>query len=490
MTQNQQVADYKLGSDVTDLLETVINGSYCIGCGACAAISDSPLKMQLDEYGKLQAAIDPSLDASFVTNSVQSVCPFSNKSLNEDQISQPLFSNNGKYHDKIGYHLATYAGYVLEKDFRDRGSSGGMGTWIVSNLLSQGLVDGVIHVHQRHPSKSDPRLFSYQLSTTIEQVHNGAKSRYYPIEMSEVIQLIRERPGNYAIVGIPCFIKAVRLLMLQDPVLAERIKFCVALICGHLKSMRFAEMFAWQAGIAPGNLLAIDFRKKLPDADANRYGVEVTGIQQDGQIATHIMPVRDLYGTDWGLGFFKYKACDYCDDVVGETADVTVGDAWLPQYVKDSKGTNVVVVRHPAINEIIEGAMNAGQLKLDRISADEVAQSQKSGFQHRREGLAYRLHLTDLKGEWRPQKRVQPKANHLNKTLKERQDLRVVLAADSHVAFKDAVDAGEFSLFQQQLDPIVQRYQKLYRQEPLWRRVARRIKQVLVNMFGALHLRH
>ncbi|MFN6468545.1 MAG: Coenzyme F420 hydrogenase/dehydrogenase, beta subunit C-terminal domain [Nostoc sp. SerVER01] len=485
MTKNEQVADNRVGSDVTNLLETVIDGGYCIGCGACAAISGSPLKMQLDEYGKFQATIDRLVDRSVITNSVQSVCPFSNTSLNEDLISQPLFSNSCKYHDKIGYHLATYAGYVLENGFRDRGSSGGMGTWIVSNLLSQGLVDGVIHVHQRHPSKSDPRLFSYQLSTTTQQVHNGAKSRYYPVEMSEVIQLIRERPGNYAIVGIPCFIKAVRLLMRQDEVLAERIKFCLALVCGHLKSMRFAEMFAWQGGIAPGNLLTIDFRKKLPGADANRYGVEVTGIQEDGQIATHVMPVRELYGTDWGLGFFKYKACDYCDDVVGETADVTVGDAWLPQYVKDSKGTNVVVVRHPAIKQMIERAMSAEQLKLDQISAHEVSQSQKSGFQHRREGLAYRLHLTDLKGQWRPQKRVQPKANHLNNTLQERQLLRVALAADSHVAFKDAVDAGEFSLFKQRLDPLVQRYQRLYIKQPLWKRAVRWIKRLLLNLFVA-----
>lgn len=481
MTQNQQIEDNSVPSEVTKLLETVIDGGYCIGCGACASISGSPLKMQLDRYGKFKATVDPLVDRSFLTDSVQSVCPFSQASLNEDEISKPLFSNDCQYHDKIGYNLATYAGYVLEGDFRDQGSSGGMGTWIVSNLLSQGLVDGVIHVHQRHPTASDPRLFSYQLSTTIQEVHGSAKSRYYPVEMSEVIQLIRERPGHYAIVGIPCFIKAVRLLIRQDELLAEKIKFCVALICGHLKSMHFAEMFAWQSGIAPGKLLAIDFRKKLLDADANRYGVEVTGVQEDGQIATHVMPVRDLYGTDWGLGFFKYKACDYCDDVVGETADVTIGDAWLPQYVKDSKGTNVLVVRHPVIHDIIERAMSAGKLKLDRISADEVAQSQKSGFQHRREGLAYRLYLTDLEGKWRPQKRVKPKVNHLKRNVQERQILRVALAAESHIAFKDAVNAGEFSVFKQRLDPLLHRYHKLYK-DGLLRRGARQIKRLLKRL--------
>ncbi len=249
--------------------------------------------------------------------------------------------------------MATYAGCVSEGDFRDRGSSGGMGTWIISQLLKEGLVDGVIHVHQRAYSDQDPRLFHYQLSTTAEQVRNGAKSRYYPIEISEVMQLVREQPGRYAIVGIPCFIKAVRLLMQQDALIAERIRFCIGLICGHLKSMRFAEMFAWQCGIEPDKLLSIDFRKKLPGADANKYGIEVAGLK-NSQVVTVVKPVHDLYGSDWGLGFFKYKACDYCDDVVAETADVVVGDAWLPQYIKDSQGTNVIVVRHPIIQDLLE----------------------------------------------------------------------------------------------------------------------------------------
>jgi coenzyme F420-reducing hydrogenase beta subunit len=345
-------------SEVAKLFKTVVDNGYCIGCGACASINGSPIQMRLNKYGQFQATVNLSAEQSALNTSVQAVCPFSNESLNEDQISQELFSNNCEYHQKIGYHLATYAGYVSEDDFRDRGSSGGMGTWIASNLLKEGLVDGVLHVHQRQPSETDPRLFKYQLSTTLEQVRHGSKSRYYPIEMSEIIQIIRDRPGRYVLVGIPCFIKAVRLLMKEDPLLGERIRFCIGLICGHLKSIRFAEMFAWQCGVEPGKLLAVDFRKKLPDADANKYGVEVVGLE-NGKLVTRTSPVQDMYGYDWGLGFFKYKACDYCDDVVAETADVTVGDAWLPQYIKDSQGTNVIVVRHPIIHNMLERSQQA-----------------------------------------------------------------------------------------------------------------------------------
>ncbi len=461
------------------LFNTVVNHGYCIGCGACSSLSNSPIQMQLDEYGQFKATkTTVYLDLSNASNSVLTVCPFSDEALNEDQIGEELFAQNCQYHDQIGYNLDTYAGYVAEDTFRDRGSSGGMGTWIVSNLLSQGLVDGVIHVHQNHPSDSDSRLFKYQLSTTEEEIRNGAKSRYYPIEMSEVMNLIRNRPGRYAIVGIPCFIKAVRLLMKQDDILAERIRFCVGLVCGHLKSTRFAEMFAWQCGIEPGKILGIDFRKKLPGRNANQYGVEVTGIV-DGQVVTKTSPVNDLYGYDWGLGFFKYKACDYCDDVLAETADVVVGDAWLPQYVNDSRGTNVVVVRHPLIRNIIEQALAQGKLNLDRIDADEVARSQTSGLRHRREGLAYRLHLAESNGEWYPPKRVKPSLKQLTKNFQQRIKMRILLAKKSHLAFQEAVKSGDFSLFVQQMQPLVIEYHKFPSKYdlPFWQRSLSRIQR-------------
>lgn len=32
------------------------------------------------------------------------------------------------------------------------------------------------------------------------------------------------------------------------------------------------------------------------------------------------------------------RACNYCDDVFAECADVTCMDAWLPEYSQDHRG--------------------------------------------------------------------------------------------------------------------------------------------------------
>ena len=166
--------------------------------------------------------------------------------------------------------------------------------------------------------------------------------------------------------------------------------------------------------------------------------------------------------------------------MVAETADVTVGDAWLPQYVADSEGTNVVVVRNPIVGQLIEEGIESGRLTLDVINADDVAQSQDAGLRHRREGLAYRLHLKDEAGLWRPQKRVAARANHINAKLRKIHFLRVKMAEQSHVAFLSAVEGGDFEIFRKTMQPLVEAYNQLY-QAPLWKRLAVKVKKLLLK---------
>ena len=463
--------------EITSLFDTVVSGGYCSGCGGCAAVADSPITMTYDKYGRLQPTQTEA--KTEINTNVLEVCPFSDHSINEDQLGHELFASDCNHHDRIGYHLATYAGYVTESGFRDRGSSGGMGSWILNELFNQGLIDRVIHVKQHEPDDEDPSLFRFTISDSVEEIRQGAKSRYYPVELSGVIDLVRQKPGRYAIVGVPCFIKSIRLLAKQDPLVGDRIHFCLGLVCGHLKTTHFADMFAWQCGIEPGNLHSIDFRKKVPGQDANKYGVEMIG-SQDNQKIEVIRSNYELYGYLWGHGFFKYQSCDYCDDVVAETADVTVGDAWLPQYVEDSQGTNVVIIRNPIIAQLIKGGIKSDRLKFDLITADDVAQSQDAGLRHRREGLAYRLHLKDQAGLWRPQKRVKASAKHFNKKLKQIHQMRVTMANQSHIAFLEALQANNFAVFKNIMEPLVKAYNQLY-QAPLWKRFLVKIKKLIIQ---------
>jgi coenzyme F420-reducing hydrogenase beta subunit len=432
--------------------------------------------MRLDDSGRMQATVDHASIHPDHDSAVLAVCPFSGRGPNEDALARELFGAAGRHDDRIGYHLATYAGYVAEEDFRASGSSGGIASWLLTELLREDVVDTVIHVAPRVPTEDDSRIFEFRLSETPTAVRAGAKSRYYPTEMSGVLRTVRERPGRYALAGTPCFIKAARLLARQDAVIAGRIRVGVALVCGHLKTAAFAEMMAWQCGVRPGSLTAFDFRKKRPGVDALSYMVESAGDAQ-GRPVRVSEPVAGLFGTDWGYGFFKYSACDYCDDVVGETADVSVGDAWIDPYVKDSSGTNIVIVRSPIVQRLVDRAQLKGRLHLEPLDVERLVRSQQSAFYHRRDGLAYRLWLDDRAGRWRPPKRVLPRADHLGPMSRKVFRLRVEMAARSHSAFAAARASGDFQLFVRAMTPLIRTYEVVARLR--WRDIRERLRRRL-----------
>lgn len=460
---------------IRDLKNKVIDGDYCIGCGICASLDNSPFSMTLDKDGKYR----PVLKSKFYTKNIKinpsMVCPFSDNTPNENEIGSMLFSEYSKgNNDYSGYYVGQYAGYVKEGKYREKGSSGGIGTWIATKLLDDNLVDGIIHVKESNSAEKKP-LFQYAVSKDTTSLQKGAKSKYYPIELSEVIKEIKKAEGKYALIGIPCFIKSVRLLSNQDHIIKEKIPYLIGLVCGHLKSEFFADSIGWQLGIAPDNLTKIDFRKKLNDRGANDYGVEVSTIENGSEISK-VSPTKSLFTTNWGHGFFKYNACEFCDDVLAETADITVGDAWLPQYKEDSLGTNIIIIRNPVIQEVFEKYEE--ELFLDNLSSDEIYQSQAGGFRHRRQGLAYRLYKKDKKRIWRPRKRVKAD-NSLSKKRKNTYDMRTILSKESFIAYKSARNKNDFAYFTKYMNPLISKYNKISSVSELRKFIGRLRKRVI-----------
>ncbi|WP_371112241.1 Coenzyme F420 hydrogenase/dehydrogenase, beta subunit C-terminal domain [Rhizobium sp. RCC_161_2] len=328
------------------------------------------------------------------------ICPFSPSAKNEDELAERHFPVARIRNDMLGRFEAAFVGHADEGEFRANGSSGGMVTWVAAELLRLGLVDGVAHVTANDPTGSDDRLFRYTISRSSDALSAGAKSRYHPVEMSEIFDTIRHVPGRYAIIGIPCFIKAVRLSCLADPILNERIAFTLGLFCGHMKSARMAESFAWQMGQDIHDVERLDYRMKCPERPANWYRAQLTLRNGD----TRSRDWWDLADGDWGAGFFQNAACNFCDDVVAETADIAFGDAWREPYSADGRGTNVLVVRSPELLEIIRGGMEFKRIELSAVDAPFVISTQAAGFRQRRQGLAFRL--TWPRWRLRPRKRV------------------------------------------------------------------------------------
>lgn len=376
---------------MTLTVQEVVQGGFCIGCGICA-VNDPSIKMR---GGDIFQAEIPQEDLNSKV-----ICPFTS-AYDEDHLAEEAFSGKSmKYSRTVGYYNSIFSGHVTDLNDRVNSSSGGLATWLLCELLRLGRIDGVIHVGK--PSQSDD-FFAYKISTTISEIRENSKSRYYPVELSETLKKLEDNGKRFALVGIPCYIKAVRLLSKENTLIKNSIAYYVGIFCGHLKSKAFAEMIGWQSGIKPNDLSGIDFRVKN-DNVVNKYSIRVEGVR-NGKKTDTLVTNSEIIGSDWGEGMFKPKACEWCDDVAVETADIAFGDAWLEKYKSDSNGRNIVVVRNEELRQILLQGKAESKILLSKETVEEVYASQAGNYRHRQEGLAYRVKVAKNNGIPAPTKR-------------------------------------------------------------------------------------
>lgn len=436
-----------------ELIERIINNDYCIGCGSCGSVMNSPFGMRMNVYGNIVA--EPQTDPDKSETKVLKLCPFSEQAKNEDEISEIFFPDIINKHSKIGKYLKCYAGYVNEDAFREKGSSGGFGKWTGYTLLKENIIDYFIQVYPNRSNDPSKPLFDYSIVSDKEDVVNGSKSSYYPVTLADTLRAIRRTDGRYAITGVPCFIKALRLISCEDEVIKKRIKYTIGIICGGMKSANQSKIIGWQLGIKPENLVAIDFRRKHKDKPASYK------IYQVWSNADDIERYKDagaIYGTDWGSGYFKPKACDYCDDIVGETADISFGDSWLPQYENDPRGTSLLIARNIELLNLLSRYSSNKSITLYELTPEDVVKAQEGGFRQRRDALSYRIAKKEKRGEWYPPKRV--KANEFKITRKRKKiySLREKIAEQSHVSALKSLNSGDLSIFYKEIEPLRKKY--------------------------------
>lgn len=279
---------------------------------------------------------------------------------------------------------------------------------------------------------------------------------------------VRTVPGRYAIVGVPCFIKAVRLLADQDEIIRNRVVFGASLFCGHIKSTLYSDYLARSVELETPTVRDIDYRHKEPGRPPNRYCSKITTFDEQEVIRG----AEQIPMANWGIGIFKLGACDYCDDITGETADISFGDAWLPPFMSDWRGTNVAVARSQLATRILDKGEACGELDVVEWSADKVAESQAGAVRHRRPGLAVRLANRVKAGLWVPQKRVAPASDkEMNSLFAQRMINREAIAVASGPAYLRALKDGGVASFIEEMKPYIRKYDGS-RSSTIWRRAA------------------
>jgi len=438
-------------------IKNVLEREMCIGCGACSIVTQNKIEIKQNSYGIYEANlndIDNLSEKDF--NTANAVCPFSNVSLNENQLDVPNeIYRSLPYDNKIGRYDTIFTAKKTNEEELIQSSSGGMTSWLINKLFRENKIDAVLHVGR----VDSENLFEYKISYSIEEAEQNKKSAYYSITLKDVLEKIKKETNlRYAIVGIPCMIKATRLLAEKDMKIKNSIIYYLGLVCGHLKSSFFAQSNAWQCGVNPKDLKSVDFRVKNKSNPASRYNFSAIS-KSSNKVSSKVNNL--LVGGSWGYAGFQPNACNYCDDIFSETADVVFADAWLNEYTKDWSGTNLVISRNKELSNLFNNGLESKEIKAKNITLEDAVKSQAGGLRHRRDGLKIRLYNDINKGLKVPVKRVEASILNIPKNrielIKQRQNISKL----SLEYFKQAKEKNDLNFFLESMKGQVELYKHI-----------------------------
>lgn len=391
--------------NVTDL---TVKNDYCIGCGVCAGVCPSN-NLYIDWSPRGELIPHTNNLCNDKCSICLDICPFNNHKINQDAITNSLFSKtrNIKYNEYTGYYLNCYVGFRKDTVKRLKSASGGLATSFLASLIKENIVDRIIAVGI---SEDNNRMFNFKILNNSNEVYSCAGSAYYPVEISRILkEIIKEKEEfEYAVIALPCVAYALRLAIDKIPKLKKKIKIIASLTCGQLQNRFCTELLSLESGIKVNELAKMNFRQKSENNSAINYMQVATdkngneGIPQANQeLPSHL----------WHYQYFKQNACNFCDDIFGEVADVTFMDAWLPEYIDNYRGTSLIISRTPLALKLLE---NSHEYNLKEISVNSVIESQMGLIQKKRTLLKGKLYKSESSNSFYPEKRVKPDFNVYN----------------------------------------------------------------------------
>jgi hypothetical protein len=133
----------------------------------------------------------------------------------------------------------------------------------------------------------------------------------------------------------------------------------------------------------------------------------------------------------WGHDCFKLNACNFCDDITAEVADITFGDAVAETYSYGNEGANFVLVRRGPMRDLLVKGASKGEIVLERVPLQAVVGRQNGVVLLKRDDLQHRLYLIRNKGNaaYVPVKRIPPRerlSSSLNRDMQMRDRMREV----------------------------------------------------------------
>lgn len=338
----------------------VVELGLCNGCGTCFSICP---------YNAISFSLDAKKGILFAKVNRQkctdcglclAICPSLEITVNNANITGKL----------LGNYVALYYGYSCDEALRYKAASGGVTSTILKYLVENNIVDGVVLVR---PLSKSPFLHEAFITNNIHDIYRYAGVRYFPVPVNKILKEIKGEKGKFAIVGTPCQMYGIHKLSKLNKELQEKVYLKIGFFCGGTPNLNSYVYYMYVHKLKPEKLISIYRGISWPGHDVFEY--------QNGEKILVMRRPRGLIDqAHYALSFFPIfaqKRCLVCVDRFASYADISVGDAWLDRFRRDSKGTSLIVVRNNKADELLKDIREKGYLCYDKILETEILESQK-----------------------------------------------------------------------------------------------------------------
>ena len=342
---------------VINSLSDIVDNGLCIGCGLCQSVAgNDKIKISMSSKGRLEPKEISKLQSD-TFEKIKKVCP----GVIVEGLPKNEIDKNSK-HDLIwGYYRSLLYSWSSDEQIRFQSSTGGLLNGLSLYLLETKKVDFILHTagDPSHPMRSLPK-FSY---TKEDLLNSESRSRYGPASPLSRFNEALDTNQNFAFVGKPCDIAAIRQLSKSDNRVDKQCKYLLTLVCGGSTEFTKSQDFIKSFDVKEEDLT--EFRYRGYGNPGKMYIKTKTGKEFDRE-----------YNSFWGeeSTWRVHFRCKICPDAIGECSDIAALDTWRGGSPKgEDEGYNAAIVRTKKGSDLLNDAIKSGYImKGDELKIEDI----------------------------------------------------------------------------------------------------------------------